>query len=353
MNTSKTSATTVRNLIPCAVLLFALALGSPVWAQTPHAAPLHDSTGSDATSVVINEILAHTDDVDTFELYNRSSQPVDISHWCFTDKDETPCLLTLPTGSIIDAHAFLLIPLDDDAPFRLSEFGETLTMSAATVGNVLTGYTDVARFGATPNSVSVGRVVTSDGSIHFPMLQSVTLGAHNTPAVVSPIVITEILYAPAAGKPQYIRVTNHTASTQRFHHPDEAGYPWEVDGIGALPIPDTIFLRSGQSLYVSSATPEATRAAYGLLPSTLVFGPWGGTLQATGENIALKRPDKIDEDEGMPMVTMDAVDFLAKSPWPKVAAGTPIHRMSPQIFGGEPANWVAGEVTRTYLSTIR
>ena len=190
MNHYRMVATHLHKLVVGAVLLLAVAISSPAAAQLPTVDLPQANTGSNASAVVINEILAHTDDDDTFELYNQSSQPVDISHWCLTDKDETPCLLTLPAGSIIGAHAFLLVALDDTAPFRLSEFGETLTLSAATIGNVLTGYTDVAKFGATPNSVSVGRVVASDGLAYFPLLQSVTLGAHNSPPIVSPMVIT-------------------------------------------------------------------------------------------------------------------------------------------------------------------
>jgi len=353
LNRITTDASRLTRLIVGVFLLLVMAFTSPTAAQSSRIDSGQVVSGDAASAIVINEILAHTDDDDTFELYNQSNQPVDISHWCFTDKKEMPCLLALPAGSVIDAHSFLLIPLDDSAPFRLSEFGETLTMSAATAGNVLTGYTDVAKFGATPNGISIGRVVASDGSTHFPLMQKVTLGAPNTPPAISPIVIDEILYASAAGKPQYIRVTNHTAQTQLFHHPKEPGYPWEIDGIGALSIPDDIVLRPGQSLYATSGTPAEMRATYELPASTLVFGPWAGTLQSNGESIELKRPDRIDEDEGMPMVTLDAVDFLAESPWPAAPAGTPIRRISPQILGSEPSNWVAGKVVRTYMPTVR
>lgn len=341
------------------LLYLAAALVAPsiLWAQTAQAPPAAEVAATVA-AVVINEVLAHTDLPlkDTVELYNTGVASVDISHWCLTDKSDEPCLLVFPAGSVIPPHGYHLVLLDDDSPFRLSEFGETLTLSAASAGGVVTGAVDSVKFGATPNGVSVGRVVTSDGRSHFPLMRSLTLGATNGPPQVSPIVISEILFRAAPGKPQYIAVRNHTSAAQIFHHPELADAPWEVDGIGAVAIPDDVVLAPGEMLYVSSGTPDAMRTAYGLASNTKVYGPWAGTLQTNGENIELKRPDRPDEaEEEMPMIAVDAVDFAAVAPWPPVAnnSGVAIRRLSPGLLGSEPRNWTGGEVQSVFLPTAR
>lgn len=311
----------------------------------------------DEPPVVLNEILAHTDPPldDTLELRNTTALRQDLSHWCLTDKSDEPCLLQFMAGTVIEPHGFLLIHFDENTAFRLSEAGETLTLSAATATGTLTGFVQSARFGATPNGVSVGRVVASDGQVYYPLQSRLTLGGENAPPLASPVVISEILFRPATGKPQYIAITNHSATQQPLFHPELADTPWQLSGVGEMVLPADITLLPGETLYFASSTPAELRTAYGLPASTRAVGPWGGTLQKDGERIALLRPDKPDEDlEATPMIEVDTVRFGTSKPWPAVAtaSGTPITRLSPYLFGSLPENWSGGEVNVRHLPMV-
>lgn len=322
----------------------------------PAAGQGHDALQSEPI-IVINEILAHTDPPldDTVELYNTTNVQQDLSFWCLSDDKDEPCLLQFMAGTLIEPYGFLMIQFDENSPFRLSEAGETITLSAATQSGTLTGYSQVAKFGANPNGVSMGRVAASDGEVYYPLLASLTLGATNSPPLVSPVVIEEILFRPAAGKPQYVVIANHSAAAQPLFHPELADTPWQVAGLGELILPDGLTLTPGERLYLASVAPATLRAAYGLPASMRVLGPWGGTLQSDGERVALLRPDKPDEDlEATPMIEVDTVRFQVGAPWPAIGtnAGVPMQRLSPWVFGSFPENWSGSGVVVRFLPMV-
>src|SRR5205807_9817464 len=77
-------------------------------------------------NVVINEFLAHTDppDVDYIELYNHSSQPLDISGCTLSDDPVTNKFL-IPSQTTIPAHGFVYYT-ENTLGFALSAAGETI-----------------------------------------------------------------------------------------------------------------------------------------------------------------------------------------------------------------------------------
>lgn len=81
--------------------------------------------------VVINEVMPENRKLylghenDWIELYNNEEFPVDLSGYFLTDDPDTPNSLPLE-GLQIPAEGYLVITLDEDAPFRLSSSGESV-----------------------------------------------------------------------------------------------------------------------------------------------------------------------------------------------------------------------------------
>ncbi len=97
-----------------------------------------------SSPVVINEFMAKNDTYitdqdgkydDWIELYNNSSEAVDISGYYLSDKPDRPDKYELPEGTIIQGYGYLIVWADEDgeqeglhANFKLSANGEELRM---------------------------------------------------------------------------------------------------------------------------------------------------------------------------------------------------------------------------------
>ncbi len=99
---------------------------------------------STAANVVINELMARNNSTvadqdgeydDWIELYNNSSQTIDLSGWHLTDDPLLPAKWTFPNGVFLDPGAYLVVWADNDtgqaglhASFKLSAGGEQLQL---------------------------------------------------------------------------------------------------------------------------------------------------------------------------------------------------------------------------------
>src|SRR6185295_1345064 len=159
-------------------------------------------------TVVINEILAHTDDPDRdfIELFNYSAQAVDLSGCVLTD-DPTTNRFVFPTGTSIPAKGF--ISRDQvELGFSLNAAGETIYFIDAGNPRVL----EAVRFEAQQNGVSMGRY--PDGAAGFYRLQSKTPGGANGRQRIPDVVINEIMFEPVSDddEDEYVELFNHTAA---------------------------------------------------------------------------------------------------------------------------------------------
>jgi hypothetical protein len=125
------------------------------------------------------------------------------------------------------------------------------------------------------------------------------------------VVFSEIMFHPAGTKPEFIEVRNITRTPLDFAR-------WRfTDGV-VYTFPD--FTGSGQAhilqplerIVVSSAPPEATRAAYGIPAGVRVFGPWTGALDNAGERVTLS------DKNGTRVCT---VNYKDSGRWPRAADG--------------------------------
>jgi hypothetical protein len=332
-----------------AVLLAALLLPA-LHAESGRAAHHPAGVRAGALSVVINEILAHTDppQVDSVELYNPNDQPVAVGGWCLSDDADDPCPAggILGDGTAVPARGYLVLAVEP-LGFRLSENGETLTLTARSGGQP-TGYVHHVAFGPSPNGVSFGRVLTSDGREHFALQKEVTLGSHNAGPRLGDLRIAEIMYHPAGGRPEYVAIANVGATALPLHDPARPHAAWQVDGVGALILPPGLWLAPGESLYVTDVAPEEFRTAYTLPDSVQVAGPYGGQLQDDGETVALLAPGAPNPDGTFDLpIAADAVTYGVQAPWPLApnGGGPALQRLPPGLpqrlggFGEEPHNW--------------
>lgn len=304
------------------------------------------------TPIYINEILANSvaPAVDSIELYNPNAVAVDISGWKLSDKLTLPLAYTFPAGTIIQPNSYLVLAQGQiTAPdvitagqelnfgFGLSSAGEDVALFSAKDG-ALTGFSDGFSFVPTHENKSYSRLLNTENLLIYAETE-MTFGKANTVfPVPSLLVFEEILYAPAFGQYEYVKIKNIS------NEPVDLKY-WSISGISTNKIDFAGTLAAGKSFYVveNTISPADFRTKMDLVASDLVFNFYG-SLKNEGEEIAIKQPtNALDSTAGYYVV--EAVRYDNKSPWPIVEAiGFPIVRKNTAIFGNEPTNWKAGEI---------
>lgn len=136
-----------------------------------------------------------------------------------------------------------------------------------------------------------------------------------TAAFAEQVVVSEIMYHPLPGKPEYIELWNITATPL-----DTALWKFS-DGIDfAFPnfnpsAPSAHILLPFERIIISSATSATTRTAYPGIPAGVrIFGPWSaGTLDNSGERITVK------DKNG---VIVCSIEYNDQGKWPVAPDGT-------------------------------
>ncbi|HEY5910109.1 MAG TPA: lamin tail domain-containing protein [Verrucomicrobiae bacterium] len=342
-------------------------LGSPGAADPP----------SPATAPVrVSEVLAHTDppQIDSIELENPTGTNVDISGWWLTDDFYAPFKYRIPQGTSISTGGFLVLTANEFGagaqPFLLSEYGDGAFLLAADSAGNLSGYCHGFDFPASPNGVSFGQYLTSEGEEHWVLQSAVTLGRSNAAPRVGPIVISEIMYhppdLPGGGdndQDEFIELQNITTTNVPLYcvFTQEPGYglaaltnTWRLRNAVDYDFPTNTVLAAGRRLLVVGFDPAtnttqfaAFRNRYGVGAALPVFGPWRGKLDNSSDTIELKYPDKPDvgpTNLTVPFVMAEKVTYHQNSPWPTNADGfgSSLQRRDPAAYGNDPINWFAG-----------
>jgi hypothetical protein len=99
-------------------------------------------------------------------------------------------------------------------------------------------------------------------------------------------------------------------------------------------------------LLLVGSDPAAFRTRYGVPAGVQIFGPWSGTLQDSGEELAVQFPDEPDIEGGevyVPYIDLDVVRYNDKTPWPTNTdgGGASLERLVANAYGNEPSNWRA------------
>lgn len=322
----------------------------------------------------VNEVLAHTDlpEVDTIELYNPTTTNVNVGGWFLTDDSHAPAKYRVPENSIIPPGGYLTFDGNQfgagSNAFLLSEYGEQAFLFSADANTNLTGYAHGFDFAASPNGVSFGRHVTSQGTEHFVLQSRTTLGTNNAPPRVGPVVISEIMYHPpdpAYGvdndQDEYIELQNLTATNVPLYcvYTSEPDYgvsartnTWRLRNAVDYDFPTNVALAANSRLLVVGFDPTNTaqvaafRALYSVPTTVPVYGPWRGKLDNSAETIELKSPDRPDvtpTNITVPYVMIDRIGYNDGPAWPTNAdgLGNALQRVTLTAYGNDPTNWIA------------
>ena len=345
----------------------------PAGAATPG-----DANFEEITAVVISEVLTHTDPPleDAIELWNMSTDPVDISHWWLSDSVANPQKYRIPPGTVIPASGYAVFYQhqfsNGETGFSLDSVeGDQVFLSAGDVSGRLLGQQTFVEFGALINGVSAGRYQTSVG-VDFVPLSERTFGVDNPSSLadfrrgigkanalpqIGPVVISEIYPGvpgvAGASDQQYIELHNPTSKPAPLFDPITPTSTWRLrDGI-SFDFPMDRTIPPGGYLLVTSFDPVQEpsalaefRSRFGGLETTPILGPFDGRISSSGESIKLLQPDKPEgPDESkpgfVPYQLVDWIDYSASAPWPVVdsALDHSWQRREPLSYGNDPVNW--------------
>ncbi len=312
----------------------------------PGGSPGADDPPVSIPSVVINEILTHTDlpQVDAIELRNLGTAAVDVGGWFLSDDADQPKKFRVPNGTTISAGGYAVFD-ETSLTFALSSRGESLYLFSGDVATNLTGYSHSIDYGAAANGVSFGRYLISTGEEQWPAMDALTLGGSNSAPKIGPLVINEIMYHPATGYDEFIEIHNLSTAPVPLY---DVAFPtngWKVNGLGYT-FSNNVSVPAGGYLLLVALDPAQFRAKYGVAPGVQIIGPFPGALQDSGERLRLERPDAPDTN-GVAYIGVDEVRYNDKLPWPPGADGDgpSLQRRTPTAYGNEPTNWFASGIT--------
>jgi hypothetical protein len=318
---------------------------------------------SPLTSVVINEILVHSDPgTDWVELVNTTGSPVDIGGWLLSDSFSTLTKYTIPSPTVVPAGGHVVFD-ETTLGFALSSAcGDELILSQGS-GGVPTGPRDYAEFGPMDNGVTLGR--TPDGSGPFVRLAAASQGAANGAANIGPVVINEIMYHPPSGplvETEFVELYNHSATAVDLwsDYGVDGVHGWKLTGgIGFQFAPGTT-IDAGEYLVVVAFDPATQptfasefRSVYGIPSAVTLVGPYSGGLNNFSDTVRLRKPDTPETQDCngvpgtyVPFVLIDEVTYFDFGAWPSAAdgGGSSLERVDAEAYGDDPANWAANLV---------
>ncbi|HNQ59348.1 MAG TPA: lamin tail domain-containing protein [Bacteroidales bacterium] len=245
--------------------------------------PASYKVGAPAIFILINEIYTRgvPEDPDWVEIYNNSDVQMDISGYLIYDaggQSGAKPKKAFPEGSVIPAHGFLVIVVDDasESGFGLSSGGEEIWLE-----NNKGAIIDDVTFPALEPTQSYGRF--PDGSPNWQILSTITKGTSNSPGIgpVANLKINEIYSTGDATTPDWVEIFN--AGNQSV---DLSG--WKIYDNGGQ-----TGTKPKKEFPVGTSIP-----AGGFFVITVDDGSASGFgLSSNGEEIWLEKPDETIGDD--------------------------------------------------------
>ena len=357
--------------------------GAGAFVKFPDTPTPSDANYLPLASVVVNEVLTHTDDPleDAIELRNLTGAPVNIGGWFLSDDKDFLLKFRIPNNTMIAANGFLVfyeIAFNNDtngAPFALSSAdGDQVYLASANEAGVLDGYRSVAKFGPAQNGVSFGRYVNSAGQVDYPALSARTFGQDapsnveqfrsgggksNAYPRVGPIVISEIMYHPpdviVPGvstndnvAEEFIELRNSSPAPVPLYDPAHSTNGWRLRDAVSFTFNSTHFIPAGGHLILVSFDPSTNSAARSQFQAAYgtnfhLVGPYSGKLDNSSDSVELVKPDPPQTNGSVPYVLVEKVVYSDSLPWPTNADGfgRSLQRVSDSGYANDPTNWLA------------
>jgi hypothetical protein len=318
-----------------------IAGGSPGQGEPPGSIP----------PVLVNEVLTRTilPAVDWIELFNPTTNTVNVGGWFLTDDPAVPKKFRIPNGTTIGPGGYRVYDESDfNAPpgasnaFSLRSAGDEIVLYSGDANTNFTGYSHGFRFGASANAVTFGRHVLSTGEEQFPAQSAPTPNGVNSGPLIGPVVITEIHYHAPDPQDEFVELRNISAAPVPLFAGTNG---WKLDGLG-FTFPTNATLEAGRTMLLVATTPANFRVRFGVPANVAILGPYAGQLQDSGERLELLRPEVI-ESNGLAYVSVDEVRYNDRAPWPFAAdgGGASLQRKNPPAYGNDPASWDAAGPT--------
>ncbi len=292
-------------------------------------------TPSALRQVVINEFLPHSENpaVPQFiELYNHSSNRVDVSGCILTD-DPATNKFAIPTGTVIGPAGFVSFP-QSQFGFTLNGAGGTLYFIKPDGSRIL----DAVQFGAQADGVSFGR--WPDGANDFYAFTTNTPGTNNSTILIGNLVLNELMYDPISGNDddQYIELYNQGTNTVNL-----AG--WQLTAGVTFTFPNVSIAPSGYLVVAKNLTNLLT--VYTNLNPGNTVGNYSGKLSHDGELVVLSQPATLYTNTAI-LVAEDQVSYGSGGRWGEWAdgGGSSLELIDPHANHRLAANWADSDDTQ-------
>jgi hypothetical protein len=293
-------------------------------------------------AIVINEFLANSDlpQVDYIELYNHSTQPVDVTG-CWLSDDPATNKFQITANTVIPAGGFAVF-YETNIGFALSSGGEGIYLRSPDEQHLI----DAVKFDAQETGIASGRF--PDGGVEIYRLKAQTPGTNNAAVLVDDIVINELMYGPISGdvNDQYVELYNKgtnpvSLAKWRFTSGIEYTFP-----AGAMIPP------GGYVVVARNVTNLLAR--YANLNTGNTFGNFDGKLQKSGERVALAKPDVVVTTNNNVRVTntlhivVDEVSYRSGGHWGVWAdeGGSSLELVDPRGNHRMAYNWADSDETQ-------
>ena len=333
------------------------------------------TAGTGPIGPVVNEVLAHTDDPeqDAIELFNPTSQTIDLSGWFLSDSADNFLKYELPAGTVLASNEYVVFDEDDFNPAPSSPGPNDFALDGVAGDQVylvvpdgaggVAQFVDVVEFGGMASGESQGRV--PNGAGRLAPLANQSLGFVNGAARIGPLILSEVNYHPDDPSPAALAIDptmgDNDLEFVEIHNPTDAAidlFDWRIRGEVDFDFATGNAIEAGATLVVVPFDPhdpanfdrrDAFRIHYGIDESVDLVGGFSRNLQNSFAIVRLERPD--DPPPGNPLFTphiwVDEVLYDDASPWPTAAdgEGSSLTRAVQNLYGNDAASWTAADPT--------
>jgi hypothetical protein len=307
-------------------------------------------------SVVVNEVMAHTDGgvEDWIELHNTTEGDIDISGWFLSDDPSDLEKFVIPDNTILIAGGYVAFnevthfgtTVDPVNGFALSELGDTVIISSSDINGDISTYRSFVSFAATANGVSLGRHTLSTGEVDFVAMETPTYADENSAPLIGSMVIEEIMYNPdGPGGAEYILMKNISGSIVELYDPANPTNTWQISGGVEFVFPQGVTVQPGQFVLITNVDAATYLATRTVGADVQVFGPFTGALSNAGDTITVNRPGAPETTPVplVPQIAVETIKFNDSLPWPEAADGDgpALAKLPGAIgeYGNDPINW--------------